>query len=68
VGHDDDVSPPVLRFASDTHSIDLTEWPAEWADLSDGDLADLLRIGESIQDRRRDDAPKRRHDDSRPHR
>jgi hypothetical protein len=66
VGHDDDATAPVLRFASETHYIDLTEWPAEWADLSDEDLSELLRIGESIQDRRRDDAPRRCHDDSRP--
>jgi hypothetical protein len=65
VGHDDDAHAPVLRFASDTHSIDLSEWPVEWADLSDDDLAELLRVGESIQERR-DSGPKRRHDDTRP--
>ena len=66
VGHDDDTAVPVLRFASDTHSIELTEWPAEWADLSDADLSALLRVGESIQERRRDGLSKRRHGDTHP--
>jgi hypothetical protein len=61
----DSAAPPVLRFASDTHSIDLTEWPPEWVDLSDDELVALLRIGESIQERRQDDPPTRRHDDPR---
>ena len=60
-----DNEPPVLRFATDTHCIDLAEWPAEWMDLSDADLAELLRIGKSLADRRRDVTPHRRHDDPR---
>lgn len=66
VTHDDSNAAPVLRFASETHVVDLTEWPADWMDMSNGDLAELLRIGESIRERRQEDAPKRRHDDRRP--
>lgn len=66
VGHDDGGHAPLLRFASDTHSIDLAEWPVEWADLSDADLAELLRVGQSMQDRRSDLSHKRRHGDAHP--
>jgi hypothetical protein len=62
--HDDDDVPPVLRFACATHTIDLEEWPPQWVDLSDDQLVALLRVGESLRDRRRDDQPTRRHDDS----
>ena len=33
----------VLRFMSGDRSLDLTDWPPDWADLPDGLLADLLR-------------------------
>ena len=60
---DDSGAPPVLRFASETHCVDLTEWPPEWLDLSNSQLVELLRLGSSIQERRRDDPPQRRHND-----
>lgn len=63
VAPDDTGTPPVLRFASDTHSIDLSEWPPEWVDLSDTQLGELLRVGESIQERRREEGAHRRYDD-----
>lgn len=63
VGTDDGPTPPVLRFASDTHTIDLFEWPPDWVDLSDVEMVELLRIGQSIQERRKDDPPVRRHRD-----
>lgn len=59
----DSVGPPVLRFSSDTHAVDLTEWPADWVDLNDHQLVKLLRAGESLQERRREEGPLRRHDD-----
>jgi hypothetical protein len=62
VAPDDVAAAPVLRFASDTHAIDLAEWPAEWVDLSNAELVELLRIGESIQERRKDAKPARPHD------
>jgi hypothetical protein len=34
---------PVLRFTCGDRSFDLTEWPANWADLSDESLVILLR-------------------------
>jgi hypothetical protein len=64
VAHDDTAAPPVLRFSSDTHSVDLTEWPHGWVDLNDNQLVELLREGESQQERRRPYAQHRRHDDS----
>lgn len=33
---------PVLRFTSGARSLDLTEWPPEWASKSDTELAELL--------------------------
>lgn len=62
---DDVAAPPVLRFASDTHSIDLAEWPPDWVDLSDRQLVELLRSGQSAPERREVDQPHRRYDDSR---
>jgi hypothetical protein len=34
---------PVLRFSAGARNIDLREWPKEWADYQDDDLAELLR-------------------------
>ena len=58
--------PLVLRFSSGTHSIDLTEWPADWVDLTSDQLVALLRDGRSQQERRRPGMQSRRHDDSGP--
>lgn len=63
VAPDDLDTPSVLRFSSDTHVIDLTEWPADWLDLRDSALLELLHIGKSMQERRQDAPLQRRHDD-----
>jgi len=65
VASDDTHAEPVLRFTSPSHDINLTEWPLDWVDLSDNQLVELLRIGESIEERRHDAAPKRRYGDPR---
>ncbi|MFL5605978.1 MAG: hypothetical protein ACJ8AD_05995 [Gemmatimonadaceae bacterium] len=59
-------APPVLRFSSESHAVDLTEWPPDWADLNDHELVKLLRSAESPHERRHREAPRRRHDDLRP--
>jgi hypothetical protein len=59
----DSSAPPVLRFSSETHTVDLTDWPPDWVDLNDYQLVKLLRSGESPQERRSEGAPRRRHDD-----
>jgi hypothetical protein len=43
VANPDFGGPPVLRFTSGGRSVDLAEWPLNWADLSDESLAALLR-------------------------
>ena len=58
--------PLVLRFASSTHTIDLSDWPADWIDLTDDRLVALLRDAGSARDRRRHDVPLRRYDDPGP--
>ena len=63
VARDDDAT-PVLQFSSDTHCVELTEWPHDWVDLHDYQLVYLLRLGESSQERRRNQ-PARRYDDPR---
>ena len=35
----------VLRFSGGARVIDLEEWPRDWADRSDAELAELLRNG-----------------------
>lgn len=57
---------PVLRFSSETQSIDLADWPADWADLSDEQLASMLQNGRALRERRRPAPPSRRHDDPDP--
>jgi hypothetical protein len=59
----DSPAPPVLRFSSDTHVVDLTTWPPDWVDMNDRQLVKLLRSGESPRERRLEEAPLRRHDD-----
>jgi hypothetical protein len=63
VARDDDDEAPVLRFSCDSHCVDLTEWPHGWVDLNDEQLVELLRVGDSLGDRRRDQPPRRRYDD-----
>jgi hypothetical protein len=63
VAQADSAASPVLRFSSDTHAVDLTEWPPDWVDLNDYQLVKLLRSGESPQERRREETRRRRHDD-----
>ena len=58
--------PLVLRFSSATHTIDLTDWPADWIDLTDEQLVALLRDAGSAHDRRGRNTPSRRHDDQGP--
>ncbi len=33
---------PLLRFSAGARSLDATDWPSEWVEMSEGDLADLL--------------------------
>jgi hypothetical protein len=65
VASDEDDGSPVLLLASDTHSIELAAWPPEWVDMQDEQLVELLRTGESLQERRRPESPRRRHGDFR---
>lgn len=58
--------PLVLRFSSESHSIDLTSWPADWIDMTDAQLVALMREGQSMSERRRATPPRRRHDDHGP--
>jgi hypothetical protein len=58
--------PLVLRFASSSHTIDLSDWPADWMDMTDDGLVALLRAAGSAHDRRRNDLPRRCHDDPGP--
>lgn len=59
-----DEGAPVLRFASGRRTIDLHDWPAEWADLDDTELVELLR-GATPRQRHEQtpDTPRRRYDD-----
>ena len=58
-------SPLILRFSSESHTIDLTSWPKDWADRTDEHLIALMLEGRSTIERRqreRNSGP----DDSRP--
>jgi hypothetical protein len=35
--------PPVLQFTAGSRSLDLVDWPKDWADYPDADLVLLLR-------------------------
>lgn len=48
-------SPLVLRFSSESHTIDLTRWPNDWADRTDEHLIALMQAGRSTIERRRSD-------------
>lgn len=44
-------APLKLRFSSETQTIDVADWPADWADLSDDELAALMKRGRPSTDR-----------------
>ena len=46
-----DGSMPVLRFTAGARSIDLRDWPKDWADREDDDLVALLRRASPRQQR-----------------
>jgi hypothetical protein len=43
VVHLPDNAPPVLRFSAGPRSIDMENWPKDWADMPDERLVTLLR-------------------------
>lgn len=56
---------PVLRFSAGARHVDLRDWPKDWADYTEEDLASLLR-GAWPRDRSKPSAPgspRRRWDD-----
>jgi hypothetical protein len=61
----DDAGPPVLRFTAGARHIDLQDWPKDWADYPDEELANLLRHAEPRHAEAGPalDAPHRRWDD-----
>lgn len=61
---DEPDGPLVLRFVSDSQSIDFEDWPADWADFSDAKLVELLQRGRPPEERRHEHA--RRNTDPRP--
>lgn len=58
-------APLVLRFSSESHSIDLTDWPNDWADLPSAQLIALMQKGRSSVERRRRERPATDPDDRR---
>lgn len=59
----EDGGAPVLRFRCGARCIDRGDWPADWAGLSDAQLAALLRSAAPRTERWRDGLPRRRHGD-----
>ena len=59
---------PVLRFTAGARSIDLEDWPKDWADLPDEKLVDLMRQAapRAKGPPPTPDTPRRRYDDLRP--
>ena len=54
----------VLRFVSGSHRVDVERWPDDWAQFSDAQLADLLRLGAPPRVVTTNATPhRRRHDD-----
>jgi hypothetical protein len=62
----DQGGPPVLRFMSGGRSLHLPDWPADWADLPDELLADLLRAIPRSGPAPGPNTPRRRWNDPRP--
>jgi hypothetical protein len=58
--------PPVLRFTSGGRSVDLHDWPVNWANLSDESLAALLRRVPRNSRPPGPGSPRRRWNDPRP--
>jgi hypothetical protein len=57
--------PALLRFSAGTRDINMRDWPKDWADYPDEQLAELLRLA-APRPRRQvigPDTPRRRHDD-----
>lgn len=50
-------APLVLRFSSESHTIDLTDWPNDWADMTNAQLIALMQRGRSSIERRRRERP-----------
>ena len=65
VAEDDPDAPLVLRFSSESHTIDLTDWPNDWADLTNAQLVALMQMGRSSHERRRRERPPADPDDRR---
>jgi hypothetical protein len=59
VVEDNPDSPLVLRFSSESHTIDLVGWPNDWADRTDEQLIALMQRGRSTVERRRRERPPR---------
>lgn len=59
-------APVVLRFSSESHSIDLTDWPNDWADMPNAQLVALMQKGQSSVERRRRARPPADPDDHHP--
>jgi hypothetical protein len=59
-------SPLVLRFASESHIIDLADWPNDWADMTDEQLVALMQKGRSSVERRRRERPRSGPEDPQP--
>jgi hypothetical protein len=57
--------PLVLRFSSESHTIDVTDWPNDWADLTNAQLVALMQTGRSSFERRRRERPPADPDDRR---
>lgn len=58
--------PLVLRFSSESHTIDLTDWPNDWADMDNAQLIALMEKGRSSVERRRRERPPGDPDDHHP--
>ena len=58
----------VLRFSAGSRTIDLMDWPKDWADLPDERLVELLRQAapRAKGSPPHPDIPRRRYDDPRP--
>lgn len=58
--------PPVLRFSAGARYIDLADWPKNWVDLPDAQLAVLLRSAAPRDNRAEYEGPDRRRWDDQP--
>ena len=56
---------PMLRFSSESHTLDLADWPADWADMRDDGLLALMQKAQSSFERRRRDTRERDDPDAR---